>query len=265
MSSSSLCWRLPLNINPLPLARLENVLQVLDKYSVTRVPIDITQQLISHIDEDPVRTCAVACRYSLYDVANQAAKATCRHFAHNITKLKPDYLSLMSIGQYQSLIRYRLWASEVAANAVETFPTLEDVHCDANGGLDICVPGTRMGTTSCGCEESMLAWPYHEVYPDVEPVYMSPWLQTLKKVFRSALHERPDWDTISEDGMLVMQAVKVAVNAKCTVCMGEVCKSPWILGRIGKRVKTRIDNVSPAISAVPVLEQKSDTQDPLLS
>lgn len=265
MSSSSLCWRLPLNINPLPLARLENVLQVLDKYGVTRVPLDITQQLIFHIDNDPVRTCAVACRYSLHDVANQAAKATCRHLALDITKIKPDYLSLMSIDQYQSLIKYRLRASEVAADAVETFPTLEDVDRDAHGSLDIYVPGTRMDTTSCGCTESIIAWPYGELDFEDAPVYMAPWLQTLKKVFRYALYERPDWDTVSEDGMLVMQVVKAAVDAKCTVCMGEVLKSPWVLERMGRRVKERIGKVSLAISDALVFQRKPDTQDPLSS
>lgn len=203
--------------------------------------MDITQQLSAQIDDDPVRTCAVACRYALYDIANQAAKATCRDVATKITTLKPDYLSLMGIDHYQSLIHYRLQVSETAAQAIQKFPTSEDVEF-VDESWQIYGTGTRDSATSCACPLSR--WEPEGVESDDHPLYVTPWLEMLKTAARSAVQDRPAWDTVSADGRLAMEAVKVAMDAKCSVCMHEALGCPWTVKKIGRRVNAGVDKVS---------------------
>ncbi|EIM82944.1 uncharacterized protein STEHIDRAFT_171076 [Stereum hirsutum FP-91666 SS1] len=199
---------LRLRIAHYPLARLENILQVLEKYGVTRVPIEIIEQFTTHIDTQPVHTCAIACRYSLYDVANQAARATFKNEALYVTDLKPDYLSLMGINQYQHLVHYRLQASKVAADAVETFPTFDDVDT-INNSMQVYIPGSRASRESCDCSERMSGWSYEELNHEELPIYIVPWLQVLKRDLESALQIWSDVDTVTADGKLVMEAVKM--------------------------------------------------------
>lgn len=236
----------------------------MEKYGVARVPIEVIEQLTTHIDIQPVHTCAIACRYSLYDVANQAARATFKDEALYVTDLKPDYLSLMGINQYQHLVRYRLQASKVAADAVETFPTFDDVD-SINNSMQVYIPGSRASRKSCDCSERMSVWSYEELNHEELPIYIVPWLDVLKRALGSALQIWSDVDTVTADGKLVMEAVKVAVDSKCSACIRDVSEAPWVLKKISQRVEAQLKKVSSSLQNIRILERTLHTYDRILS
>lgn len=223
---------------------------------MARIPIEITHQLTKHIDEDPVRTCAVACRYSLYDIANQAAKATRRDLASKISSLSPDYLNLMGLEHYQKLIHYRLQSSETAALVIQQFPTNNDVDFINDSDFEVYAPGTRNDDDACACP--CIRWGFgNERSLDV-PLYITPWLETLKGACLAAVQERPDWATVSANSGLTMEAVKPVMRSSCSVCACEVLECHKTLAFMGTRVKQSLEEVSSSVSTplIPYLETK---------
>lgn len=212
-----------------------------DKYAVSNIPLEITSQLESYVEDHPLHTYAIACRHKLYEIANRAAGSTLRRSIMNImNSVQPEYLELMTIEEYHRLICYRIRAGEVALRAIESFPSFEEVDLDEQrfGRL----PGTRDSTESCQC--SMESWlVFRGPGCDGEGVFIVPWLQILKEICLKEMQAVADWDSMHVKDGKIMKAVKAAVDAKCEVCTKEVLFVHWPMEELEQRVKTAIRKV----------------------
>lgn len=207
---------------------------------MARVPLEISHQLTRHIKKQPFDTYAVACRYPPKDIATQAAKATLRAPAFKVTSLGSDYLSLINIDQYQRLAHYRIYASEVAAEAVAKFAPYGEVGPGTEGMSTVA--GCRYDSTSCMCSPSRCI--FKEVTSTDTPLYIMPWLQKVKEVAQAAVQHMPDWAQVPANSALALQAMEFAMDSNCSICMREILRCNWTIRRIGEIVTEAFEQVS---------------------
>lgn len=101
---------------------LQRILQVLDKYVVERTPAEVSQALIAELDENPLDVYAIACRYNLHGIANLAAKTLLKLSCTRLYDLDEAFSTLMTVEQYERLVKYRILAGETAVRAIRNFP-----------------------------------------------------------------------------------------------------------------------------------------------
>lgn len=115
-----LCYRLPLP--PMSMNDIQRILQVLDKYMVERTPAEVSQALTAELDENPLNVYAIACRYNLHGIANLAAKTLLKLPCSRLYGLDEGFSTLMTVEQYERLVKYRILAGKTAVHATRNFP-----------------------------------------------------------------------------------------------------------------------------------------------